>query len=282
MILKYIFALLLTVSVFSLCACNQGGKPPADESARCQPHSLRLETAGDGTARIAWDPGCEGVRIMAGYNIYIQEYPALAEDAEIQLSDLKPFNTDLYPGSIEGDLNNEFYDIENLDNAVRYYAHVRALYGDGSYSAPTNEIEIICFAQGELELAVSYSGENDGFSFANNDFCDTDDLVNDIYYYHRDNQDYICSPARLGPVNRNSQLYTAGEGQYLPNLDKLRPQGDPSDRIAVKPGDNLVLVTVDSHYVGMVVKGFEGTDENRRVILEYFYKPPIKPTSEKA
>jgi hypothetical protein len=258
-------------------SCAPPKKVDLDESRLCKPQDLTIDSIANNYTRIAWNPGCPGIRVMRGFNIYLSPVPQVSKYTGRELpKNIRAFNSEIYPGDSEGKLNRETYEIENIDNATRYYVHVRAVYNDGSLSVPSNEIELLIYQQGTIELDVSYSGNQAGYSFVKDRPCKTDALENDIYYYHKDGIDYICSPSRIGPVNRNNKIYAAGSGNQQPDPDNLNVEGNSVDRIAVIPGQNLLIDTEEDYKVGLFIVGFEGAESDRRVVFEYFYKPPVR------
>lgn len=274
--------LLLFSSIFLLISCG----PPAgggDESVRCQPRNLIIDTIGNGRAIVAYNPGCTGTRIMRGFNFYVSTRPLAKEYPGRDLpSSIQPHNPEVYPGDPEGSARRETFEIKNIANATRYYVHMRAVYNDKSLSLPTNEIELVCYPQGEVELAISYSGEQAGFSFVKDNFCKTDALENDLYFYHKDGIDYLCSPSRLGPVNRASKIFMVAAGMVGGGLNKYRPVGPHYKRLKLKSDLRIILETEDGYNVSLHIKRIEGEGKDRRVIFEYLYKPPIKDIGSEA
>jgi len=270
---------ICVVYIFSifLISCGPPTQVRTGEEKRCQPRGLSLQKTANNLALIAWDPGCSGTRIMRGFNIYLSSTPLTARYPGPELpSSIKPFNDKVYPGDTLGNPDRETYECKDIDNATLYYAHVRAVYNDNTLSAPTNEIEIVVYPQGELNLAVSYSGADDGFSFARNRPCRTTDIENDIYFYHKDGVDYLCSPARLGPVNRATRIYPGNKDASFDALLAAVDRVTPVEKIEVHPDDVFLIITEDGYPARLKVAGISGRDNDRTIRFDYIYRPPVK------
>lgn len=245
---------------------------PTEIPRPCIPRNLTLDSTSDGYALIAWDPGCPQERILRGFNVYVSSTPLNRRFPDTILPpSIQPFNNEVYPGDTLGNPNRETFALENIANAVPHYIHVRVVYIDGRLSMPSNEIEVICYQQGTVELTASFSGSRDGFSFRKNAYCRTDDLDNDIYFYSKNGQDFLCSPSRLGEVNRNTKLYPAGEG--IVPADLGRPSGASSDRIEIRPDRNLIVETTDGDVIGMRIKQIDNSGSTPKIIFEYLLRP---------
>jgi hypothetical protein len=270
----FYLCILLSIAVVS---CGPKTRVDIDESKRCVPRNLMLVATDNNYARIAWDPGCPGIRIMSGFNIYLSPTPLTGRYSGHDLpGSVIPHNREIYPGDTLGDPKRETYECKDIENATVYYAHVRAVYSDNTLSVPSNEIEIIAYPQGEISLAVSYSGENDGFSFIENDYCRTDDIENDIYFYHKDGIDYLCSPSRLGPVNRMTKIFEAGKAPVFDKSSDIIPSGDYSERIPLVINGIYIIETEEGYPARLRVKAIDGSGNTRMIKFEYLFKPPAK------
>jgi hypothetical protein len=249
---------------------------PTEKPQPCVPRNLTLDSTGGGYALIAWDPGCPQERILRGFNIYVSSTPLNPRYPDTVLpASIQPFNRGVYPGDTLGDPNRETFALENIPNAVRQYVHVRVVYTDGRLSIPSNEIEVICYQQGVVELAASFSGSRDGFIFRKETYCRTDDLDNDLYFYSKNGEDFFCSPSRLGQVNRVMRLYPAGKGIMPANLG--RPSGPSSDRIKIRPDENIIAETADGDIVGIRVKQIDNSGKTPKISFEYLLRPAGAP-----
>jgi hypothetical protein len=245
---------------------------PTEEPQPCIPRNLTLDSTSSKYALIAWDPGCPQERIMRGFNIYVSTSPLATRFPDTLLpSSIQPFNKDIYPGDTLGNPKRETYALENIPNAVRQYVHVRVVYTDGSLSLPSNEIEVICYQQGRVELEASFSGAQDGFNFRKGGYCRADDLDNDVYFYSKDGDNFLCSPSRLGQVNRVSELFPAGEGHPPDSLG--RPTGQPRDRLQMRPDQNLIIETADGDIVGIRIWKTDTTGAAPKLAFEYLLRP---------
>jgi Fibronectin type III domain len=277
-IIRKVFILILSFAALS-CAPAQKNAPPQELTPRiierCKPGKLAVDSTSNKYVRIAWDPGCPPIRILQGFNIYAYPHPLGLTDPNLALPEsIKPLNPEVYPGDTEGNLNRETYELKNLDIGVKYYVHVRAVYDDGTLSTPTNEIEIICYPQGIIELNRAHSGEKDGFSFEKFDYYGTDALINDIYYYNKDGKDYLCSAARISAVNKKTRLFSVQGGESLRNMIDMEPSGVSSERLEIREGDNCLIKTEAGYSIAARIMRFEGESEIRRVIIEYLCRPP--------
>jgi len=245
---------------------------PTEKPQPCIPRDLTLDSTASRYALIAWDPGCPQERIMRGFNIYASASPLVVRFPDTILpSSIRPFNRDVYPGDTLGNPKRETYALENIPNAVRQYVHVRVVYTDGSLSLPSNEIEVICYQQGRVELAASFSGSQDGFSFRKDVYCRANDLDNDVYFYSKDGDGFLCSPSRLGQVNRTSKLYPAGKGQLPAALGQ--PSGQPTDRMQIRPYQDLIVETADGDIVGIRIRKIDTAGPAPKLVFEYLLRP---------
>jgi len=271
------------IAAISAVSCGPSKKVDTGIEKRCLPHSLSLIETENNYARIAWNPGCPGIRIMRGFNIYLSSEPVVKKYPGAQLpSSIKPFNKEIYPGDTVGNPNRETYECKDIDNLTAYYVHVRAVYNDNTLSPPTNEIKMIVYPQGEILLKESFSGNRDGFSFEKNDYCRTDDLENDIYFYHKDDEYFLCSPERLGAIQRATEIYEAGQGETLGVKDEIKTVGDSREKVSMAVNDLFILITEDGYPVKVRVDGISEEGEDRSVRLEYIYKPPVEDKTDKS
>ncbi|MEE9441525.1 MAG: hypothetical protein V3V99_02515 [candidate division Zixibacteria bacterium] len=260
-----------------LIACGPKTGLDLSDGKLCNPHSLEIDSTGSHYTRIAWNPGCPGVRIMRGFNIYLSPTPIVSEYSGHELPEsIKPYNNETYPGDPEGNEKHETFEFKDLPLAERYYAHVRVINSDGSLSLPSNEIEIVQMPQGIMTLGVSYSGNNEGFSFENDAYCGTDDVENDLYFYSKNGSDYLCSPARISAVNRANKIYFLGQGESLGDVSNISSRGESVQKIAMIPGEIFVIETEDGYFAKLRLIRMTGSGDYRTAVFEYFYQAPIK------
>jgi hypothetical protein len=278
-IVKKIFQLTYFIIFISalLIACGPKTGVDLSEGKSCNPHSLEIDSTGSHYTRIAWNPGCPGVRIMQGFNIYLLPTPIVDQYSGHDLPEsIKPYNKEPYPGDPEGNEKYETFEFKDIPLAERYYAHVRVINSDGTLSLPSNEIEIIQMPQGIINLGTSYSGDNDGFSFEIDDYCGTDDVENDLYFYSKDGIDYLCSPARISAINRANKIYSLGQGESLGDVSKISSRGEASEKIAMNPGGIFVIETEEGHLAKIRLVRMTGSGNSRTAEFEYYYQAPVK------
>ncbi len=240
----------------------------------CIPYDLEVRV--DNRAMtVMWKSECN--RLISGYNIYINESPTSDVDAAVTPGEsAEPYNHTVFAGDTDPSDGIEHFVAEPLENGVRYYVSVRVVFPDRSLSLPAGEETVICGPRREIELAVRYSSDQDGFSLDDNIYVRADDISNDMYFYSKDGRDYLASPDRLGGflrANRFASLPLSGEfdsvKRLLPPITNLAT----TDRIAVKPGDWLLLVTPENTHALVKVLGFSGVGKGRRVRLFLAYCP---------
>ncbi len=216
---------------------------------------------------IAWKVECP--QLISGYNIYISDQPLTIDDSQ-------PFNDAVYPGDTNPDDGVVQYDAQGLDNGVRYYVSARVVFPDQSLSAPSEEVVAVCGPRGEIELATRYSSEQDGYSFAHNQYVRADDLNNDLYFYSKGGTDYLASPLRLDGFLRNSRfvrLLVNGDLETaksrLASIDS-----EPRDnRVAVREGDWVWIVTTEGHHALVQVRKLSVEGGKGTVVLFFAYWP---------
>ncbi|MEZ5358818.1 MAG: hypothetical protein R3F48_08280 [Candidatus Zixiibacteriota bacterium] len=275
---KFTLSFLSVLLIFCLLvSCGPKTQAPADEMAkRCTPKDLKIEQTGSHLVKIGWNPGCPGTRIMQGFNIYASAEPLVKRYFGREMPDnIKPYNDKVYPGALDASQDREYFDFENIQLGQLYYVHVRVVNSDGSLSLPTNEIEVICFPQGTLDLAVSYSGNEAGFSFVTDTYCGTDDVINDLYFFSKDGKDFLCSPSRISEVNRQNKIYVAGKAASLGGTENIGPVGSPLEKTELIPGTVYIIETEDGHFAKLRLVQMKGSGNERRAEFEYFYRSPV-------
>jgi hypothetical protein len=264
------------IAALLLYACAPSVKEPGTEfKTICHPHDLAVDSLGSSYIKIAWNPGCPKNRVMAGYNVYVSQLPLTLSYPGTELPDsIRPVNDLPYPGDDQGLLNRETYEIEKgITDGVRYYIHVRVVYADGSVSAPSNEIQAVSRPEGTLQLQLSFTGNRDGFNFETNSYVRADDSDNDIYFYHKDGSDFLCSPSRLGPINRETRLSRLGPAISIRDFGEVDAPDETQECVQLTPQTMYLVVTAKNTYAKLFVRGFEGTGDNRHLIADYVYQP---------
>ena len=250
-------------------------KPPV-ETARCLPHDLTVDSLDNHYARIAWNPGCPETRILRGFNIYLSRKPS-PENRNSRAKDMAiPYNETVYPGDAEGRADRESFEFRDLTLSTRYFARVRAVYDDSTFSPPTNEVEIIGYPQGAITLAESYFGRQDGFSFEKNDYCKTDAMENDLYYYSKDGRNFLCSPLRISRVNRKTEIFTTDKQGTLADLAHIEPRGKGLDKAEIFPGTILLIKTATGNRAALRIVKCVDAGVVRETTIQYYYLSPVK------
>lgn len=272
------FVLSFAAVIIVAAGCRPPKKAARLETPHyCQPHSLTVDSIGSHYARIAWNPGCAEFRVMRGFRIFLSPEPLAEKYPGRDLPEtIKPYNFEFYPGDDFGRLDRETFEFKNLPMAERFFVHVRVVNSDETYSLPTNEVEIVCIPQGRFALASSYSGENDGYSFVEDRPCRTTDLENDLYFYHKEGKDYLCSPSRISAVNRANKVFTGGNSPSSNPVDLVVPEGDGYDRVVMSIGGEYIIKTEEGHFVRLKLVALDGIGDDRRAIFDYYYHAPVK------
>lgn len=267
--------LFCVLFIFSLLSCGPKQAIETEAQYSCQPRGLVIESISSKYAKIAWNPGCRGTRILRGFNIYLLPEPLDQMSSNGELPDgIEPFNKLIFPGDTESNPNRETYEIRGIENSVIYFAHVRTVNSNGSLSKPSNEIELVCIAKGEIALGLSHTGSNDGFSLAKAEYCSTNDLANDFYVFENDSWFYLCSPSRLSPVNRNTRIYDLGSANQLGDLPIDSPVGEGEEKVRAVNMGLYLIVTEEGHQAKLRMKYASGNGNKKRIYFEYIYKPP--------
>jgi hypothetical protein len=227
------------------------------------PTDLSVDVS-SGKLTAAWKK--QGTGLIGGYNIYISQTPL---DGHYPDS-VKPFNTSPYPGDTNPEDSLETFNAEGLTDGVKYFVSVRVLYPDGTSSAPSNEVVAICGFRGEIELAVRFSGENDGFCFGAGKAVRADDPANDLYLFTKDKTDYLASPSRLGGFLRESRMVQLSVmGRFIQLRESIQKlSATPTEeKVAVKPGHWILIRTADSTHALVQVLGVVNSGKDRKLKL---------------
>jgi len=276
--MKKLLALFLVFAVSVGFGCKPGPKMVADEEpispyAGCHPYDLRTQVD-DGQMTVIWKTECD--QTFSGYRIYISEDPvAKLYPGEIP-SRVESFNHAVFAGDLDPTDGIEHFEAGGLKNGQEYFVSVRLVYPDRSMSKPSNEVRSICGPRGEIEMGVRYRSEEDGFFFGAAEFVAAESENNDLYYHHKDGVDYLGSPSHLDAFLNYSRLMVLPfKGELHEFADKLAAMSNlPSDeRVVIKPGQWVWVVTAKGHHALVRVDGFVGSGEDRRVKLNYAFVP---------
>lgn len=268
--MKRLSVLLLVLSVLISC-----GPKPAMEVARTSYPADLTVTVNDEKMTVSWIRQGDGS--ISGYNIYISTEPLVEKYAGDQIDpSIAPFNSTPFPGDTNPEDGVEQFEASGLDNGVKYYVSVRVVYPDQTVSKPTAEVISVCGPRGRIELAGRYFGEPGGFSFAENSYVDPDAIINDLYYFHKDDIDYLNSPKRLDAfINDTRLMVLPYKGSIEEVTARVVAEGltPTADNVTVKVGDWVLLKCNNDTYALVNVLAFEGIEKSRRVILSYAYTP---------
>jgi hypothetical protein len=253
-----------------LAAC--GPKPGSETARNVYPVDLKV-TVDDEAMTLSWKKQGDGN--ISGYNIYISEeplvakYPGPAIDPEVETYNVQPF-----PGDTNPEDGIEYFDAKALENGVRYYVSVRVVYPDGSVSKPTEEVEAVCGPRGEIELAIRYQGEHDGYSFKMNEYVEADGVANDLYFFNRGDAYFLGSPKRLsGFINDTRFLKLPFAGSYAEVAEQLAStkMTATDDQVEIAPGDWLLLECNGGTHALVNVREIDGAGRDARVTLFFAY-----------
>lgn len=267
----------MLVALSALMILAGCGPKPAPEIARTSfPADLSV-VVNDETMTLAWVR--QGKGPISGYNIYISTEPLVTKYPSHQIDPaVETYNVTPFPGDTNPDDGIEYFEARGLDNGVKYYVSVRIVYPDQSVSKPTAELLAVCGPRGKIELAGRYFGEPDGFSFAENKYVDPDAIINDLYYFHKDDVDYLNSPKRLDAfINDTKLLVLPFRGSIEEVSARVMKDGlvPTADLVKVKVGDWVLLKCENDAYALVNVLAFNGVKKERRVTLYYAYTPLV-------
>ncbi len=246
---------------------------PREEVSVCRVYGTAV-AVDDGTMTISFKEDCQ--RLISGYYVYISREPLVERYPGSELPpSIESFNHTPFPGDTEPDDAIEHFEATGLENGVKYYASVRVVFPDRTLSEPSNEVMAVCGPRGEIELAVRYTSDRDGFSFEQDAYVEADALNNDIYFFSKDGVDYLGSPSRLGGfLKRNAFGTLPLKGDFDRIRQHLVLNTRPTeDRLPVAVGDWIhVLTEKDTHALVKVLDISEQADR-RHIRLFYAYCP---------
>lgn len=269
-----LFLILIVCLVVIVISCGPPKPSEDDRYSGCLAQEVLTEV-NDGRMTVIWKNQCN--RLISGYNIYISEHPiaALYPGRDFPGS-ISPFNHTVFLGDTDPTDSLEHFEAGGLDNGKPYYVSVRIVYPDRSMSKPSNEVRTICGPRGELDLSIRLRGEHNGFCFAANEYVPSGDIENDLYYFSKDGRDYLVSPTQLDAYLNYSKLKVLPfTGEISDFRDKLSRLGQlpTKERVEVKKGTWVWLITARDQYALLKVTGFTGEGRLRRVQLEYAFVP---------
>ncbi len=249
--------LLVLLTLNCLPAPQDGARLPA-------PRNLEVVTVSHG-AIITWTVNREKGRPIAGYNIYLSEFPLESKFPRWHKDHPQPYNHTPFPGDTDGDITRESFEISGQENGRAYYVSVRTVGLGGVESKPSAEIAFTPIAKGRFTISENHSSDNGGFCFDLEISIPSRDPRCDIYLYSKGNTVGLSSPDRLGGGLRKTGFLKKGDksGKYENTITVGR-----GDRISVKTKTGLAELTVKK-----INSGNSGTS----ALIDYvFYenKPP--------
>ena len=263
---------VITAILIIVVIAGCGPKVSDEVSTGCVPQDLRV-VPNSGTMTVIWKSDCQ--RLIGGYNVYISEEPLRQTYPTEELPpSVAAFNRTPFPGDTNPDDAEEHFEANGLSDGVKYYVTVRTVFPDRSLSRPSEEIVISCGARGEIELPIRYRSDNDGFSFARNDYVSSTDLANDLCFFSKDGVDYLMSPSRLdGFLKENKLALVKSRGELSAVRAKVAASNaaPAEERVAVKKGDWVHILTNDNKHALVQVLDVSGQGNDRTIKLFVAY-----------
>ncbi len=262
----------LVISLIVVVSCGPPAPQPESGTARGI-QDLEVDV-NDQMMTVSWK--VFGDALIVGYNIYIAEEPLVGNYPDGNYPDyIEPFNHTAFAGDTDPSDGIEHFEALGLENGRQYYVSVRVVNPGRSLSRSSEEKAVICGPRGEISLLTRFTGDNDGFSFAQNKHVRADATENDLYFYSKDGVDYLVSPSRLDGFLRETRL---SRFEAAGTLDEIMlSRGDrsssPSDRLTISGGMWVVIDTPGGGQALLKVLGFTGSGEDRHVELFYAYDP---------
>ncbi len=263
---KKILAVSCIFSGLLLLGCPPPKDKIAAEQGECSPSNIHVDV-NDKMMNISWVNNCKNN--IAGYNIYI---------SESKNSTVKPFNDVPFDGDTNPEDGVENFKAEHLKNGKKYYVSVSIVNPDQTESKRTEEILAVCGPREEIELAVRYKAEHDGYSLDLNKYVRADNVANDLYFFSKEGEDYISSPNNLDGflrVNKFEKLSFQGDFQDLRTKISKYYRLAVKNKITVTKGDWIILTTFEKKHALIKILGFSGSGVERKIKLFVAYSPIV-------
>ncbi|HDL01755.1 MAG TPA: hypothetical protein ENH23_05940 [candidate division Zixibacteria bacterium] len=261
---KKILAISCIVSGLLLYGCPPQKTTISSEQGDCGVSDVAVDV-NDQMMNISWVNNCN--KTIAGYNIYI---------SESKNSDAKPYNDVPFDGDTNPEDGVENFQAEHLENGKKYYVSVGIVNPDQTESKRSTEIVAVCGPRVEIELAVRYKSDNDGYSFDSNKYVRADNDLNDLYFFSKDGVDYLSSPNNLDGflrVNKFEKLRFQGDFHDLRNQISKYYKLAVKNKIVVTQGDWVIMTTFEKTHALIKILGFSGSGVERRIKLFVAYSP---------
>jgi hypothetical protein len=241
-------------------------------TTECAPSNLTVRTD-DHKMYLKWDTNCPEGTLLSGYYIYILEEPIHDKYHNIRLpKSIKPHGQGVYPGDTDPESSFETISIENLENGIEYFISVRTVFPDKSVSASSNEVNVICRPEGRFELSFRYSALNDGFSFGFGEPVRADSDRNDIYFYSKDDYDFIASPHRLNGFLKKSKFYSLGKTKDIYQYPNIELDFAPVEKIPIFEGESYLIKTAEGNFAKLRIEKISGENKERKLDIKYIYQ----------
>jgi len=250
--------LLLCIALMQGCASTA---PEVEQGAKGPDPSNLIAAPRSGALDLRWDTNRNESDLISGYNIYV----AMAD------GDFEPQNSQPYPGDNNAAINFETYALEGLQNGEIYRVYVTTVFPGKLESQPTNTIEKIPRPEGRTLLAESFSGSNEGFSFARDEHVLTDDIDNDIYLAVINGRVNLASPNRVDYVLRTTKFFPLGKATSIDSVQITETPSDPVRLVAVAEGDAVLFQDAGDSYGLIFVRSIKGGDK-RVIEFDYIYQ----------
>ena len=262
--IKKIPVIFCVLSAFLLFGCPPPEPKQEEGDTLCAVSDVRIDV-NDKMMNVSWVNNCK--QTISGYNIYINDKPLIKG---------KPYNTSIFDGDTNPADGRENFQAMSLENGKKYYVSVTIVYPDLSESAKSNEQLVVCAPRGEIELAVRYKSEHDGYSFVQNDYVRADNDKNDMYFFNQEGVDYLVSPDNLDGFLRKSKFvvldYTGDFQGLKDNFQNI--QKVPTESKLVISTGKWILVQLDKNKHALLkVIELSGSGEERKIKLFYAYSP---------
>ncbi|UCD93441.1 MAG: fibronectin type III domain-containing protein [Candidatus Zixiibacteriota bacterium] len=255
-----------------IAGCGAPRKIAEGPQTECAPSNLSAKPVDQGIF-LKWNTNCPDSILLSGYYIYLQDKPIYEKYGMLDLpSRIKPFNSTAYPGDTDPEASFETMTIENLENGMEYFISVRTVFPDRTISISSNEMGVICRPEGEFELAYRYAGLNDGFSFALGEHVRADAEENDLYFYNKDDVDYIRSPHKLNGFLRNSRFDSLGKTKDIYHYPELDYRFTPVETMPVREGESYLVRTADNRFAKIRIEKITGEGKERSLKVKYIYQ----------
>ncbi len=232
--------------------------PAPTTAARPAPSNL-VAIAGNSGIELRWRTNQPENRILSGFNIY-----QAREDGQFQKITPLP-----YPGDLEADFEYESFSAASLENGVIYRFTVSTVYPDGSEVPSRDTVSAIPRSEGGFRLAASFKGGESGFVFARSTSVPTDDLANDIYLAVIKGRLHLASPSRIDDILRATQFYPVRVDPGRHPTQPKQPNGAGEELVAVRAGDELIVLTADGCYALVTIESADEDAETVRISYRY-------------